>query len=54
MSTAACALIEVWADRAPERVQRRVQETLRRMHALFTPDQRARLAYLLRTGTLAM
>jgi Spy/CpxP family protein refolding chaperone len=37
-----------------ERVQKRVQDALRRMHGLFTPEQRTQLAYLLRTGTLTM
>lgn len=37
-----------------ERVQRKVQETLRRMHALLRAEQRSQLAYLLRTGTLMM
>jgi Spy/CpxP family protein refolding chaperone len=36
------------------RVQTQVAEALKRMHALLRPEQRARLAYLLRTGTLAM
>jgi len=37
-----------------ERVQKRVADALGRMHALLEPDQRHRLAYLLRTGTLMM
>ena len=37
-----------------ERVQRKVVESLGRIHALLEPEQRARLAYLLRTGALAM
>ncbi len=37
-----------------ERVQRKVAESLGRMHALLEPEQRARLAYLLRTGALLM
>lgn len=37
-----------------ERVQKKVVESLGRMHALLEPEQRARLAYLLRTGTLVM
>jgi Spy/CpxP family protein refolding chaperone len=37
-----------------ERVQQKVIESLGRMHALLEPEQRARLAYLLRTGALVM
>ncbi len=37
-----------------EPVQRKVGESLSRIHALLEPEQRARLAYLLRTGTLVM
>jgi len=37
-----------------ERVQHKVVESLSRFHALLQPEQRARLAYLLRTGTLVM
>lgn len=37
-----------------ERVQQKVVESLGRMHALLEPEQRARLAYLLRTGAMAM
>jgi Spy/CpxP family protein refolding chaperone len=37
-----------------EQVQRKVGESLSRIHALLEPEQRARLAYLLRTGTLVM
>ncbi len=37
-----------------ERLQQKVVESLGRIHALLTVDQRARLAYLLRTGTLVM
>ena len=36
------------------RVQRKVLESLVRIHAALSPEQRARLAYLLRTGTLVM
>jgi len=36
------------------RTQRQVAEALRRIHALLRPEQRTQLAYLLRTGTLAM
>ncbi len=39
---------------AAERVQRKVAESLARIHAAIAPEQRSRLAYLLRTGTLAM
>jgi len=35
-----------------ERVQQKVVESLARMHALLQPEQRVRLAYLLRTGAL--
>lgn len=35
-------------------VQRKVVESLERLHALLSPEQRERLAYLLRTGALAM
>ena len=37
-----------------ERVQQKVIESLAKMHALLEPEQRVRLAYLLRTGALAM
>jgi Spy/CpxP family protein refolding chaperone len=37
-----------------ERLQQKVVESLGRIHALLTGDQRGRLAYLLRTGTLVM
>jgi len=37
-----------------ERVQSKVVESLTRIHQHLNPDQRARLAYLLRTGTLVM
>jgi hypothetical protein len=37
-----------------ERVQQKVVESLGRIHAHLDADQRARLAYLLRTGTLVM
>jgi Spy/CpxP family protein refolding chaperone len=37
-----------------DRLQKRVAEALSRMHQQLQPDQRNRLAYLLRTGTLAM
>jgi Spy/CpxP family protein refolding chaperone len=37
-----------------ERLELEVAGSLARIHALLEPAQRARLAYLLRTGTLAM
>ena len=37
-----------------QRLQARVADSLAQMHAVLDPEQRARLAYLLRTGTLAM
>jgi Spy/CpxP family protein refolding chaperone len=37
-----------------ERLQQTVVESLGRIHAALEPEQRARLAYLLRTGTLMM
>jgi Spy/CpxP family protein refolding chaperone len=40
--------------RGTERVQVAVGKALQRMHTLLTPDQRTRLAYLLRTGALQM
>jgi Spy/CpxP family protein refolding chaperone len=41
-------------SQSAERVQQKVVDSLARMHALLEPEQRARLAYLLRTGTLMM
>lgn len=35
-------------------VQRKVVESVERLHALLSTEQRGRLAYLLRTGTLVM
>lgn len=35
-------------------VQQKVVESLERLHALLSPEQRGRLAYLLRTGALMM
>jgi Spy/CpxP family protein refolding chaperone len=35
-------------------VQKKVVESVERLHALLNPEQRARLAYLLRTGSLVM
>jgi len=37
-----------------QRLQQRVADALAQMHAVLEPDQRTRLAYLLRTGTLVM
>jgi len=37
-----------------ERLQRKIVDSLRRIHALLGAEQRARLAYLLRTGALVM
>lgn len=37
-----------------QRLQQKVADSLARMHAVLAAEQRARLAYLLRTGTLAM
>lgn len=37
-----------------QRLQSRVAESLAQMHAVLDAEQRARLAYLLRTGTLVM
>jgi Spy/CpxP family protein refolding chaperone len=37
-----------------ERVEAAVVAALRRIHALLRPEQRAKLAYLLRTGALSM
>lgn len=40
--------------KSADRVQRKVVESIERLHALLNSEQRARLAYLLRTGTLVM
>jgi hypothetical protein len=40
--------------KSTERVEAAVSRALGRMHALLRGDQRTRLAYLLRTGALAM
>jgi Spy/CpxP family protein refolding chaperone len=40
--------------RSTERVQQAVARALSRIHALLEPEQRARLAYLLRTGALSI
>jgi len=37
-----------------ERLQTTVAESLERIHGLLSPEQRDRLAYLLRTGTMMM
>jgi Spy/CpxP family protein refolding chaperone len=41
-------------SQSAERLQQKVVDSLARMHALLEPEQRERLAYLLRTGTLMM
>jgi Spy/CpxP family protein refolding chaperone len=40
--------------KSAERVQAAVSRALGRIHALVRPEQRAKLAYLLRTGALSM
>jgi Spy/CpxP family protein refolding chaperone len=40
--------------KSAERVQDAVAKALGRIHALLKPEQRAKLAYLLRTGTLSI
>ena len=40
--------------KSAERVQRKVTESLERLHGLLNAEQRGRLAYLLRTGSLVM
>ncbi len=47
---------EATGDRvkSAERVQAAVAKALGRIHALLEPEQRAKLAYLLRTGALAI
>ena len=40
--------------KSAERVQKKVAESLERLHALLSSEQRGRLAYLLRTGALVM
>ena len=37
-----------------ERLQRTVAESLARIHALLEPEQRAQLAYLIRTGAVSL
>ncbi|MGH7730492.1 MAG: Spy/CpxP family protein refolding chaperone [Candidatus Eiseniibacteriota bacterium] len=41
-------------SKSAEQVQAAVVRGLERMHALLTPEQRTKLAYLLRTGALQM
>jgi Spy/CpxP family protein refolding chaperone len=40
--------------KSAERLRDAVLKALQQIHALLNPDQRARLAYLIRTGTLAL
>jgi Spy/CpxP family protein refolding chaperone len=40
--------------KAAERVQNAVKGAIEKMHALLKPEQRAKLAYLLRTGALSI
>jgi Spy/CpxP family protein refolding chaperone len=40
--------------KAAERVQRAVRDAIKRMHGLLKPEQRSKLAYLLRTGALSI
>jgi Spy/CpxP family protein refolding chaperone len=40
--------------KSAERLRGAVLTALKRIHAVLNPDQRARLAYLIRTGTLAV
>ncbi len=40
--------------KSAERLQQQVVRALGRIHALLTPEQRASLAYLIRTGTLTL
>jgi hypothetical protein len=37
-----------------ERLRDSVIHALKQIHAILSPDQRVRLAYLIRTGTLAL
>jgi Spy/CpxP family protein refolding chaperone len=49
------AKVEAIADervKSQERLRTALVTALRRIHGLLTPDQRSRLAYLLRTGAL--
>jgi Spy/CpxP family protein refolding chaperone len=40
--------------RSAERVRDALVQTLARLHAILTPEQREKLAYLIRTGTLQL
>ena len=40
--------------RSAERLRDAVVKALREIHAVLNPDQRVRLAYLIRTGTLSV
>jgi Spy/CpxP family protein refolding chaperone len=40
--------------KSAERLRTAVIQALQRIHAVLNPDQRGRLAYLIRTGTLAL
>ena len=40
--------------KSAERLRSAVIQALQRIHAVLNPEQRARLAYLIRTGTLAL
>jgi hypothetical protein len=40
--------------KSAERVREAVLKALREIHAVLRPDQRLQLAYLIRTGTLAV
>jgi Spy/CpxP family protein refolding chaperone len=40
--------------KSADRLQQQVVRALGRIHALLTPEQRASLAYLIRTGTLTL
>jgi Spy/CpxP family protein refolding chaperone len=40
--------------KSAERLREAVLKALQRIHAILNPDQRGRLAYLIRTGTLAL
>ena len=42
------------ASRAPRGVRETLTRSLQQIHALLTPEQRERLAYLIRTGILAI
>jgi Spy/CpxP family protein refolding chaperone len=41
-------------EQSGTRLQKRVSDSLAAMHAELDPEQRARLAYLLQTGTLVV